>query len=67
MLMLIVLLCCRFRIVRQPGERPGGDPGHERLPDRHEASEGPAEEAEGREPTLLTTALAPARATLFIV
>lgn len=44
----------RFRLLRQPGERASSHPSDERFPDRHEASEGPTEEAEGREQTLLT-------------
>ena len=44
----------RFRELRQPDERAGGDPGHERLPDRHEAAQGAAEEAQGRQQAILS-------------
>ena len=35
----------RLRQLRQPDERPGGDPGDERIPDWDEATEGSAEKA----------------------
>ena len=43
----------RIRQFRQPHERSGGHPGHERIPDRDEEAEGAAEEAQGCQPTLL--------------
>ena len=53
--MLKASSCLRFRLrqLRQPHERPGGDPGHERVSDRHEATQGPAEEAQRRQQALL--------------
>lgn len=44
----------RFRVIRQPGERPGRDPGHERFPDRHETAEGSTEATQRRQPAVLT-------------
>ncbi len=43
----------RFRELRQPDFRAGRHPGDERLPDRDEATQGPAEEAQGRQQALL--------------
>lgn len=54
---------CRLCIVRQPDVGAGGDPGDERLPNRHEAAEGPAEAAQGCQPALLTQDAVPARST----
>ena len=51
--MTYLVILRRFRELRQPDERAGGDPGHERLPDRHEAAQGAAEEAQGRQQALL--------------
>lgn len=51
----LFIMLCRFRQLRQPHERPGGDPGHERVPDRHEATQGPVEEAQRRQQALLRT------------
>lgn len=45
----------RVREFRQSDERAVGDSGDERLPDRHEAAEGSAEETQGRQPTVLTS------------
>ena len=38
------ILFSRFRVVRQPGERARGHPGHERVPGGDEATQGSAEE-----------------------
>lgn len=46
----------RVRELRQPRQRPGCHPIDERLPDRHEETQGAAEEAEGRQPPLLAPA-----------
>ena len=46
--------CCRVREFWQRDECTGGDPVHERLPDRHEAVKSSAEETERRQSTLLT-------------
>jgi len=43
----------RLRQLRQPQLSAGGDPGHERLPDRHEAAQGAAEAAQGRQQAIL--------------
>ena len=43
----------RFRVVRQPDELPGGHPGHERLSDRHQEAQSPAETFQRRLETLL--------------
>jgi len=45
----------RFRELRQPCERPGSHPGHEWLPDWHEETQSAAQEAQGRQPSLLTS------------
>lgn len=37
----------RLRQLRQPHQRPGGHPGHERIPNWDEALEGSTEEAQG--------------------
>ncbi|XP_043831702.1 CUGBP Elav-like family member 4 isoform X5 [Dromiciops gliroides] len=44
----------RLRELRQPGQRADGHPGHERLPDRHEAAQGAAQAAERRQSPLLS-------------
>ncbi|XP_023675817.1 CUGBP Elav-like family member 4 isoform X1 [Paramormyrops kingsleyae] len=49
----------RFCQLRQPVQRSGCHPGHERLPDRHEEAEGAAEAAERRQQTLLTALPSP--------
>lgn len=46
----------RVRELRQPRQRSGCHPIDERLPDRHEETQGAAEEAEGRQPPLLAAA-----------
>ena len=46
-------MICRFRVVRQRGERAGSDPGNERFPDRHETAEGPTKTIQGRVEALL--------------
>lgn len=38
----------RLRLLRQPCERGGGHPGHERLPGGHQEAQGAAEEVQGR-------------------
>jgi len=43
----------RLRQLRQPDERAGRHPGHERLPDRHEEAQGAAEEAQGHGEAIL--------------
>lgn len=43
----------RFCEFWQPLQRPDCHPGHERLPDRHEETEGAAEEAQGCQQALL--------------
>lgn len=43
----------RFRVVRQPDELPGGHPSHERLSDRHQTAQSPAETFQRRLETLL--------------
>jgi hypothetical protein len=51
----------RLRIFRQPDVSPGGHPSDERVPDRHEETQGPAKTAQGRQPALLTLDAVPAR------
>jgi hypothetical protein len=52
-----VLVCCRVCVIRQPCKRSSSHPSYERLPDRHEETQGAAEEAQGRQQALLTLAL----------
>ena len=40
--------------LRQSDQCAGGDPGHERLPDRHEAPQGAAETSQGCQQALLS-------------
>lgn len=37
----------RLRLLRQPGERYGRDPGDERLPGRHQETQGSTEAVQG--------------------
>lgn len=62
MMLLLVNVCvwffhCHFLLrfceFWQPIQRPDCHPGHERLPDRHEETEGAAEEAQGCQQALL--------------
>ena len=46
---------CRLRELRQPRGGAGCDPGHERVPDRHEAAQGAAETSEERREAVLRT------------
>lgn len=43
----------RFRVLRQPPELASGHPGHERLSDRHQATQSPAETFQRRVQALL--------------
>ena len=43
----------RFRQFRQSDERAGSHSGHERVPDRYEAAQSPAQTAKRRQSTLL--------------
>uniref|UniRef100_A0A8C9W3E2 CUGBP Elav-like family member 5 n=1 Tax=Scleropages formosus TaxID=113540 RepID=A0A8C9W3E2_SCLFO len=45
---------CRFRELRQPGERASCHTGHERVPDRDEEVESPVEKTERCQPPILT-------------
>lgn len=47
----------RLRQLRQSRVGTGSHPGHERLPDRHEAAEGAAEALQERQQTVLILAL----------
>lgn len=47
----------RLRQLRQSSVGAGSHPGHERLPDRHEAAEGAAEALQERQQTVLILAL----------
>lgn len=53
----LILSSCHFLLrfceLRQPIQRPDCHPGHERLSDWHEETEGAAEEAQGCQQALL--------------
>lgn len=56
-LFFLFAVSIRLRQLRQSSVGAGGNPGHERLPDRHEAAEGAAEALKERQQTVLILAL----------
>lgn len=60
LLELMIVFLFRICVIRQSDLGPGGHPGHEWLPDRDEATEGPAEAAQGCQQAVLTPSPPPA-------